>query len=401
MPIDSGINYADMLSLDKAKLRGRIRLNFLGSQELSLDYTGVANSSKEEAIEWLEANRLELTDPKFGFRTYEGIWKCVSITYVDERSVIRQQFKIDSQVGDLGDADEQPDYSLQAGDLSRISNGVEVERAYYWRVTDPTAIDLPSSEREGEIWTKTANDNGDGTYDVIVSKEVAKNLDATSVSQAGSDSNGGYTETTIVNTNDSEQSFVSDGGTVADPVDGEIKRIENTPLENGKFRTTILTRTYNNQDANSAVQAGGGEFDNYPGAYTEESEVSINNSEQAFVSDGGSVSDAVTGQIKRIDNVPLENGKFRTTVTTRIAVPQRMPPESAAGTGDYPWLEYGSDYIQDANNIIVGRNRTWSEFITDRDRTNVSPAIFKINSISCRVNDYGLFDYTITSNTPG
>jgi hypothetical protein len=330
MAISTEFNYADKLALDKARLISRSRLNDLGSYELVIQYNNIPSTMREDALEWLEANRLQLTNPTFSFKTYEGEWDCASITYDEARAVLRQLFKLDVGVGNLGDTDSEPDYSLQTGDLSRISDGMQMFRSYYWRVTNPEDYDLPNPDREGEIWTKTANDNGDGTYDVIVSKEVAQN-----------------------------------------------------------------------QTASSYVQAGESKNDTYPGAYREVVDISTNNTEQAFVSDGGTIPDAFVGQIKRIENVPLENGKFRTTLTTRTAVAQRIPPESEAGGPNYPWLEYGSDYIFDANNIIIGRNQPWSKVIEDRDRTNTGPAIFKINSMTVRVNDYGLFDYTIISNTPG
>ena len=333
MPISTDFNYEDKLALDKAKLISRTRINDLGAYELTIQYNNIASSMREDALEWLEANRLTITDPTLSFKTYEGVWNCVSIEYGEDRAVMRQIFKVDVGVGDLGDTATTPDYGAQSGDSSRISEGMEVDRSYFWRVTNPEDYELPSIARNGEIWTKTAGDNGDGTFDVSIQRETAQALTATSSVQAGdeetSDYPGGYVEEVDENTNDVERSFVGSG--------------------------------YGSEDVALATQ----------------------------------------GQIKRIDNSPLENGKFRTVVTTRTAVPQRIPPESEAGGPNYPWLEYGSDYIQDANNIIIGRNQTWDKVIADRDRTNISPAIFKINSMTVRVNDYGLFDYTIVSNTPG
>ena len=393
MAIDSSFDYANLLSLNKAKLKNRLRLNYLGSKELVFEYNKISNSIKEDAIEWLEANRLSLTDPKFGFRTYEGTWYCIDINYIDERSVISQRFKIDSSMGNL---DGSSGTMTGTGDLASISAGTEVERAYYWRVVDPESVELPSSSPDGTVYAKTAVDNGDGTYDVTITKEVSNNL--TSTSKVISD---GFEETTEISTNNSEQSFVSDGGSITDPVDGEIKTIQNVPLDNGKFRTTVTTRETNNLEATSSVQAGDDSTADNPGGYRETIDVNTSSTELSFVSDGGTVADATVGEIKRIDNVPLDNGEFRTTVTTRTAIAQRIPPDFEAGGPDYPWIEYGSDYIQDANAIIIGRNRTWDQFKTDRDRTQTSPAVFKINSISARVNDYGLYDYTIISNYPG
>jgi hypothetical protein len=326
----SEFDFGISLDLDRAKLVSNTRENDLGASELVLDYRIQNSGAKQEAREWLEANRLQMLDPTFSFKTYTGTWNCITIEFTEDAHIIRQTFKIDVSVGDLGDVGQEPDYGLQVGDLVRISDGMEMFRAYYWKVSNPEDIDLPPADIVGEIWTKTANDNGDGTFDVVVSKEVAQS-----------------------------------------------------------------------QTANNEAKAGDDDGNDFPGAYDETTLVNTNDSQQRFVSAGGSVPNATTGQIKRIENAPLENGKFRTTITLRQAIPQRIPPDSEAGGPNYPWLEYGSDFIQDANNIIIGRNQTWANFIADRDRTNISPAIFKINSISVRVNDYGLFDYTIISNTPG
>jgi hypothetical protein len=331
MSASTDFNYDDILSLEKAKLVNRVRLNFLGSQEMVIDYNGVSSAMREEATEWLEENSRgidnPLVNPSFGFKTYTGSWNCIDITYNEDKKVIRQRFKIDSSLGDL---DGSGGSMTGSGDLGKVSAGETIERAYYWRVVDPDSVELPPTAPNGTIYTKSAQDNGDGTYDVVITKQVAINLSAT-----------------------------------------------------------------------SSIQSGGEAYDTYPGAYTEYIETSTSNTEQAFVTDGGTIPNAVVGQIKRVDNVPLEDGTFRTTITTREAIAQRIPPDSAAGGPNYPWFEYGSDYIQDANNIIVGRNQPWWKVVEDRDRTNVSPALFKINSMSVRVNDYGLFDYSIISNTPG
>jgi hypothetical protein len=54
-------------------------------------------------------------------------------------------------------------------------------------------------------------------------------------------------ETTTIYTSDDEASFVADGGTVANPVQGEVKNISNAPLETGKFRVTITSTIVNQQ----------------------------------------------------------------------------------------------------------------------------------------------------------
>jgi hypothetical protein len=299
-----------------------------------LRYNGISSAMREDAVEYLEATEgygiaSAMTSPTFGFKTYEGDWFCVDIEYNEDKQFILQRFKIDSSVGDL---DGSSGSMTGTGDGSRISSGVDIERAYYWKITNPESVELPTTAPNGEIYTKTANDNGDGTFDVIITKEVATNLTATSSTMAG------------------------------------------PPL------------------------FGGGVS---PGAYTETTDVSTNNIELEFGINAEDIPDAVIGEIKSINNVALENGMFRTTVTTRTAIAQRVPPESQSGGGDYPWLEYGSDFIQDANNIIVGRNQPWDQVIRDRDRTNIAPALLKINSMSVHMNDYGLFDYTIISNSPG
>lgn len=248
MAISTDFNYDNLLSLEKAKLVSRERQNFLDTKELVLDYHQITSAAKEDAVEWLQTStgsggggRLTLVDPKFSFKTYEGTWTCVSISYNEDAKVIRQVFKIDSTIGDLGDVDVEADFGEQSGDISRISDGMEVQRAYYWRITNPERIVLPSSPRVGEIWSKTANDNGDGTYDVIVTREIAENL--TAGSSVDTDL---FTEVSETNTNSVEISFASDSygdNSVADAVFREVKRVDNVPLENGKFRSTVTTRT--------------------------------------------------------------------------------------------------------------------------------------------------------------
>jgi len=161
MAISTDFNYDNILSLDKAKLMNRVRLNFLGSQELILDYNGVSGTAREDCVEYLEANRLSVVNPSFGFKTYEGTWYCVDITYNEDKKTIRQRFKIDSSL--LNDV------------TKRTSAGTLAEKSYYWKIVDPDSIELPAagSIPDGTTYSKTSNDNGDGTFDVVVSKEVS------------------------------------------------------------------------------------------------------------------------------------------------------------------------------------------------------------------------------------
>ena len=131
MAISTDFNYDDLLSLDKAKLVNRTRLNFLGSQELILDYNGVTSVAREECTQYLEANRLSLTDPHFGFKTYEGTWFCIDINYDENKKFIRQRFKIDS--------------ALTNEATKRTSAGTLAEKSYYWKIVDPDSIELPAA----------------------------------------------------------------------------------------------------------------------------------------------------------------------------------------------------------------------------------------------------------------
>lgn len=158
------------LSLEKAEVRGRDRLNALGSKELIIEYPRIAPAYKQDAVDWLEANRLTATDPKVNFNTIEGTWKCVAIEWDDKRNVIIQRFKIDSQLGNY-------DPSTKTGDGhdAALSVTETAERTYFFRVVDPSAIELPDSTTAGTTWDLSAIDNGDGTYDVTVTKRTAIN----------------------------------------------------------------------------------------------------------------------------------------------------------------------------------------------------------------------------------
>ena len=303
MAISTDFDYAVLLSLERAELGGRTRENYLGSKELIIQYKLQTSGAKEDAVEWLEANRLTVTNPKISNKTFEGTWNCVTISYNEQRHVIQQTFKIDSQVGNLGDVDDESDHTLQTSELAQISDGEEIYKSYYWRVVDPEAIELPDTAISGEIWTKSSVDNGDGTYDVTVSKQVAQNLTADSYVQASS--------------------------------------------------------------------------------YTEDISVSTNNSELDWVSNGGTIADATVGEIKKIENIPLENGKYRTTVTTRTAVAQSHS------------FVYPNDYSADGGLMYIGVNRTSAQLAADIAAANPSPWSYVL-SVSVRINDYGLYDYTIS-----
>jgi len=201
MAVDSSFDYDRLLSLDQAKLVGRERLNSLGSYELTLNYNKISSATKEDCLEYLEANRLSVTNPTFSNKTYEGIWKCVSIAYDENKSIIQQIFKVDSSVGDLGDWDgegAEPTWANQEGDISHISSGMKTEKAYYWKVTNPEDVNLPTTAIAGEVWTKTANDNGDETYDVVVSKQVAESQSGDGRGQVGGEAGTGGTTSIYV-----------------------------------------------------------------------------------------------------------------------------------------------------------------------------------------------------------
>ena len=315
MPISTEFDYDILLSLEKAKLVGRKRLTWLGASELILEYRGITNATKEDCMEWLEENRTSLVNPHFGFRTYEGTWYFIDSSYIDGRDALQQRFKIDGVFED---------------DIAGKSAGLTSYRSYYPKIVDPDAYNIPAVVDDGDVWSKRVQDNGDGTFDVVISKDTEVSLSGTSSVQAG-------------------------------PPDGE----------------------------------------DYPGSYGEESVVTTSGAEQSFVADGGSVADAVVGEIKTIQNVPLDSGNYRVTVTTRTAIAQRVPPEVENPGSEYPWVDYDSDFQIGANSFIIGTNQTWAQFKIDRNRAGVGFPFTKVNSITCRPNPFGLFDYTIVSNLPG
>ena len=304
MAVDTSFDLSQKLSLDQAKLVSRSRLNAIGSYEIVIDYRNIPSRLKEEALEWLEANRLSETDPVISQKTFDGTWRCVSIVFDEDRSIIRQEFRINASITD--------------DEYVKTSEGVTAERSYYWRITNPEDVSLPATVNDGEVYTKTANDNGDGTYDVVVTKQIAQN--------------------------------------------------------------------FSNEDAPSAVSSQ---------LYTEESIIYTSTSPLKFQSEtGGTIADANVGQIKRIDNVPLEDGNFRVTVTTRTAVQNFLYPTS--GNGVFVWdSDFSSSGPLVGGFLLLGRNHTATNFGTVLDGLNGNYVI----SVSASINEYGLIDFTVRGSS--
>jgi hypothetical protein len=133
-------------------------------------------------------------------------------------------------------------------------------------------------------------------------------------------------------------------------------------------------------------------------AYDEDSVVTINGSAQAFTSDGGSVVLPDTGEMKKIINTPLESGLFKTTVVTRTAYPQRVPPIG----GMFEYTSNGAAAGDNENGIIIGRNQPMSQVTIDKNfmATRGGFGYGNSNSMSVSINEYGLYDYTMLSNKP-
>ena len=376
-----------------------------------------------------------------------------------------------------------------------------VEKAYYWKVTSPEDVNLPETEIEGQIWTKTANDNGDGTYDVVVSREEERNLDGASKTISA-----GYTELTNTETNEAPVDLPTSA------TDGAIISVTNTPKENGLFKTSHTTKTFVNQTGDSAAQiwadgegadvteltdiliSGGtltgvnqyyehtagtiGQLDavwtgrtdsswqvssaynsdfvnatlnrngNYwrinSSTYGEEayhpyeelnsgdwftgattstpasdyyrydliiqigfnepasettSDVNTNSSQVVFGSGVGEEAYPTIGQEKTISNVPLDNGKFKTTVTTTTVKEQRVP----ALTGSIPFSNNSTsvgiqveNYNGNRGSIVIGKNATYMAFQAAVNEMNKFRGTDQ-NSVSFNINKYGLYDYTLRS----
>lgn len=169
MAASSDFNYADLLTLEKARARRKGRLNYLGSKELIIEYPRITELTKEECVEWLEDNRLTLSNPEINGKTHTGSWTCVDISYAESKNSntgfsIIQRFKVDSALGG---------YPSTAGDAATLSLTEESERTYFWRVVDPDSVNLPESTTEGVTYVKSATENSDGTYDVTIIKTTA------------------------------------------------------------------------------------------------------------------------------------------------------------------------------------------------------------------------------------
>jgi hypothetical protein len=212
------VDFTNMLSLTRASLDKRSQLNYLGSKELTLTYNIQTAGAKELAAEWLAANRTTLVDPEFAHRTYEGTWKCVDIVYSESPAVIKQRFKIDSAL---------------TNDVAQRDAGGDTLRSYYWKIVDPTAYNVPTSSDDGDTWTKSVTDNGDGTYDVTISQrtDVAGALTSDSWVKTAL-----YSEETEITLND--VAIVEPTAAI-----GTTVRVQNTPLDNGLYRTETTTRT--------------------------------------------------------------------------------------------------------------------------------------------------------------
>jgi len=595
MAASSDYNYDILLSLDKAKLVNRIRLNFLGSQEMVLDYNGITSVAREDCVEWLEANRLSITDPKFGFRTYEGTWFCVSITYNETKNSIRQEFRIDSSL---------------KGDVTQRNAGGRTLKDYYWRVVNPAKYVIPeyksvegtgesliddlywvdsgltengekvyydesdtyalwhtgtatnykvsliadiggspsdyyeapaliatyvatgwtgapvinTVESHGEEWTKTPNDNGDGTYDIIISSKRVVQLVGTGAIRVGAESGNQSASDSIFVTGSGDADtdgeylfrYVDASGnpywaklspaSTGSPLSPDLNGVKWLLVENempnaqpayvsedgayalwqkhssgnkwlvtdfadlggvlpsnrfelsvpyssappagtytayGTFSGALTIPTLASAkgiayDANAtrwevinkgratatqaflydfylaalkelvpspwyAVASGAivpamvAEIGRNGPAFTEDSTITVNSSEAKFTTEGGSVTEPVAGENISINNTPLSNGLFRTAISTKTMHPQRLPVL-------YGMFFYDSD--DGTNGILHGKNQTQAKFAEDlgmlsAGASSLSPDLTaNVNSVSVNINQSGLVDYTILSNTP-
>ena len=444
MAVDSSFDYDRLLSLDQAKLVGRERLNSLGSYELTLNYNKISSATKEDCLEYLEANRLSVTNPTFSNKTYEGIWKCVSIAYDENKSIIQQIFKVDSSVGDLGDWDgegAEPTWANQEGDISHISSGMKAEKAYYWKVTNPEDVNLPTTAIAGEVWTKTANDNGDGTYDVVVSKQTSENQTGNSEVQTwGEGEASEVTELTDILISGGtltgvNQYYEHTAGTIGDTdavwtgrTDSSWQVLSafssdfvNSSLNRNGNYWRINSSTYGEEAYHPYEELNAGDWftgatSSTPAAdyYRHELIIQIGFNEKAMetTSDVNTSSSLVefgsgvgeepyptSGQEKSISNVPLENGEYKTTVTTTTVNEQRVP----ALTGSIPFANNSSgigvqikNYDGDRGAMVIGKNATYESFQSAVNEMNKFRGTSQ-NSVSFTINKYGLYDYTLRS----
>lgn len=630
MAADTSFNYSNLLDLKKAKLVKRSRLNFLGTKELTFAYQLQVAGIKEEAMEWLEENRLTLTNPNTKFRTYTGVWKSIEIEYDEKTNTISQRFKIDS---------------VFTNDVSARNNGGLNFKSYYWRIVNPGTYNIPaydttqtqgapdldgffwydshtdlnskniyhasddlhqlwydgsnyiinliadgvvttnsasSSTIEGDYtgtgtwaggtptditvgftntddWNKTVNDNGDGTYDVVISRN--------STNTAGQSGTGAVMSGAETNTQNPDTDIIITGATFDTGANGTYVRWQYASTQAGGtayvdvnthewYDTDIWVNekvvSYDEDDAValwhdgsnyiiSVVADVGGSPTDYAyslsdvGVYTsvgdwltdsvvitvaaahngypfwskgtrdaateyaikfnsttynppwygstdisgwdiiedpaggatkhygcsyflsrdvmssatpsivyygwaqmtgsvpspptppiepsftivigqsgpsfrEASTVTINSAEQKFVTDGGSVADPIGGEIKTIQNIPLANGKFKTTVVIKTGISQRMP-------GLYDMYNYNNGAgttppsINHLSGVLIGKNRTATELAQDLGILSSGPVAGIVapnalstanraansNSISLTMNQYGRYDYTLNS----
>jgi hypothetical protein len=411
MAINSDFNYDDILSLEKAKLIDRAFLNSLGSQELILDYNGIASAAREDSVEWLHANRKSIEDPEFGFKTYEGIWFCIDIKYDENKKTIRQRFKIDS--------------SLEDEATKSTSAGVLAEKSYFWRIVDPTSIDLPvpASIPDGTTYTKTTNDNGDGTYDVVVSKDLSVDFGGGGSSKTWAESGSQVASTNLfvsgsTDANENQEYYLF-SGTIGES-DAVWKGFTTDTITVKRIVIANITPTWGFDGGSSGSWVASEElisslwrtgtglaYDFVPnlvvqvGAngpeYTETTVVSTSSEELSFMP-GGTVPLPTIGQEKNISNSPLGNGKFQTTITTRTMNEQRIP--AMIGGIVYPSINPQNTY--DNNLIVINKNATFEKYQLDMNEMNGIDEANKgratsVNSVSVNINRFGLYDYTIRS----
>lgn len=494
MGINPDFNYESLLSFEKAKLSTRGRQNSLGSLELIFTYQLQTDAMSEDAVEWLDANRQEITDPTFSNKTYEGTWKCISIEYGQNATTIVQRFKIDSSLLE---------------DVSRRSKDGTVWKDYHWRIVDPRDYNIPEwtttgtstpdlsgllwydshTEINGEAvhytadetyalwydgsnyrisikadvggtptdyflsaalegvyaangawtgapevgfdskfeWSKTANDNGDGTFDVIISKSNRINLEASSSSRVGGETSDGTATDSIVVYQaadplaNGEYTFTSGDGP-PDYIDGTPSAtdtrlwtnlnsytIDFTTHTNWAISDNLAAEIYfkNGLNLNSFGWRDGGTATatafiivqvgvNLP-LFSETIKTDTSSTEASFVSDGGSEVDPTIGQEKTISNTPLPDGTFQVTITTRTMNYQRIPAleDSIIFGGDSDVANENIDF-RDKNAFIWARNATYEQYQFDINyMTNNKNGLSNIMSAS--INKWGLYDYTIRS----
>lgn len=359
-------DYTNLLSLDKASLVGRERQNSLGTQELVLDYHLQTGTAKEGAIDWLEANRLTLTNPSFSHRTYTGTYKCVSVAYNDKSNVIRQRFKIDSSLED---------------DVAQRSAAGDTLKHYYWRIVNPSAYNIPdlkttssaSSPNLADVYWYDSGDVEGGesvyydaneTYAIWYTGSVWKislvsdvgGTPANAFVSSGSEVLGVYTATGTNTGSVTVNSLPMVGEawtkTANDNGDGTYDVVIT------QYKTTEYTGTSYTENA----------------SYTETTVVTLNASAVAQPA-------YEVGKIVTVTNVPLENGLFRTTVTTREA----KPPLHFYAT-------YPSDWdVSGLCDITLFYNYTPDAVVS----LFSSMGIAYVNSPSVSRNEFGLYDGVI------